>query len=95
MFEARRRVPGLPIMVLSQYVEQIRRGDCCPVGGNGYLLTDRVSDVGRLVDAVRRVAAGGAVLVPVVVAHLLSRHAREEPLRVLTPRDLTLVRSAL
>jgi DNA-binding CsgD family transcriptional regulator len=56
-------------------------------GGVGYLLKDRVSDVGQFVDAVRRVADGGTALDPDVVSQLLARHARAEPLQALTPRE--------
>jgi DNA-binding NarL/FixJ family response regulator len=87
--EARKQVPGLPILVLSQHVEQLYARELLSdsSGGIGYLLKDRVSDVSQFVDAVRRVAAGGTALDPDVVAQLLTRHAREEPLQRLTPRE--------
>src|SRR5205807_2449553 len=87
--EARRSVPGLPVLVLSQHVEQLYARELLSdrAGGVGYLLKDRVSDVGQFVDAVRRVAAGGTALDPDVVAQLLTRRSREEPLRRLTPRE--------
>ncbi|WP_030170916.1 LuxR C-terminal-related transcriptional regulator [Spirillospora albida] len=87
--EARKRVPGLPVLVLSQHVEQLYARELLSdgSGGLGYLLKDRVSDVAQFVDAVRRVAGGGTALDPDVVAQLLTRHAREEPLRTLTPRE--------
>ncbi|QXJ20934.1 response regulator transcription factor [Actinomadura graeca] len=87
--EARERVPGLPVLVLSQHVEQLYARELLSdsSGGIGYLLKDRVSDVAQFVDAVRRVAAGGTALDPDVVAQLLTRHAREEPLQRLTPRE--------
>jgi DNA-binding NarL/FixJ family response regulator len=56
-------------------------------GGVGYLLKDRVADVEGFVDAVRRVGLGGSVLDPEVVAHLVGRRRRDDPLAVLTPRE--------
>jgi DNA-binding NarL/FixJ family response regulator len=87
--EARRRLPGLPVLVLSQHVEQLYARELLSDagGGVGYLLKDRVMDVGQFVDAVRRVAGGGTALDPDVVSQLLARHAREEPLKALTPRE--------
>ncbi|GAA3974436.1 response regulator [Actinomadura viridis] len=87
--EAREQVPGLPVLVLSQHVEQLYARELLSdsSGGIGYLLKDRVSDVSQFVDAVRRVAGGGTALDPDVVAQLLTRHAREEPLQALTPRE--------
>ncbi|GLZ07675.1 DNA-binding response regulator [Actinomadura sp. NBRC 104412] len=87
--EARKQVPGLPVLVLSQHVEQLYARELLSdsTGGIGYLLKDRVSDVSQFVDAVRRVADGGTALDPDVVAQLLTRHAREEPLQRLTPRE--------
>jgi DNA-binding NarL/FixJ family response regulator len=87
--EARKRVPGLPVLVLSQHVEQLYARELLSdsSGGIGYLLKDRVSDVKQFVEAVRRVAGGGTALDPDVVAQLLTRHAREEPLQQLTPRE--------
>ncbi|MBC6457936.1 response regulator [Actinomadura sp. HBU206391] len=87
--EARKRVPGLPVLVLSQHVEQLYARELLSDsgGGVGYLLKDRVMDVGQFVDAVRRVAGGGTALDPDVVSQLLARHAREEPLQALTPRE--------
>ena len=86
--EARRQVPGLPILVLSQYVEQLYAHELLAdaQGGIGYLLKDRVSDPAQFVDAVRRVAAGGTALDPEVVSQLLGR--RTTPLQRLTPREL-------
>jgi DNA-binding NarL/FixJ family response regulator len=86
---ARTRVPGLPVLVLSQHVEQLYARELLSdrTGGVGYLLKDRVSHVSQFVDAVRRVAAGGTALDPEVVAALLARHAAEGPLKALTPRE--------
>ncbi|MEU8119452.1 response regulator transcription factor [Spirillospora sp. NPDC049024] len=87
--EARKEIPGLPVLVLSQHVEQLYARELLSdsTGGIGYLLKDRVSDVKVFVEAVRRVADGGTALDPDVVAQLLTRHAREEPLQQLTPRE--------
>nr|WP_203596420.1 response regulator transcription factor [Actinomadura bangladeshensis] len=87
--EARKEIPGLPVLVLSQHVEQLYARELLSDsrGGIGYLLKDRVSDVKVFVEAVRRVADGGTALDPDVVSQLLTRHAREEPLQRLTPRE--------
>lgn len=81
--EARREVPGLPVLVLSQYVEPLYARDLFAdrAGGVGYLLKDRVSQVSQFVAALRRVAAGGTALDPEVVAQLLGRQrSRLDPL---------------
>ena len=87
--EARKRVPGLPVLVLSQYVEQLYARELLSDRGGavGYLLKDRVSDVRQFVDAIRRVAAGGTAMDPEVVTQLLARGARDQPLTTLTPRE--------
>ena len=87
--EARARRPGMPVVVLSQYVQQLYARELMRSGaeGIGYLLKDRVADVRTLVDAVRQVAAGGTVLDPKVVAVLMSQHARREPMGRLTARE--------
>ena len=85
---ARRRHPGLPVLVLSQYVEQQYAGELISDGrgGVGYLLKDRVSRVSEFTDALRRVAAGGTVMDPEVIAQLLTSHPRD-PIADLTPRE--------
>jgi DNA-binding NarL/FixJ family response regulator len=87
--EARAQVPGSPILVLSQYVEVSYADDLLADGrgGIGYLLKDRVSDVGDFIDGLRRVATGGTVLDPEVVAQLFARRRRHDPLRALTGRE--------
>jgi DNA-binding NarL/FixJ family response regulator len=87
--EARKQVPGLPVLVLSQHVEQLYARELTAHGteGLGYLLKDRVSDVTRFIEAVRTVADGGTVIDPEVVAQLMARHARDEVLGRLTPRE--------
>ena len=86
--EARRRVPGTPILVLSQYVERQYATELLADrgGGVGYLLKDRVGDVREFMDALRRVARGGTALDPEVVARLMVREG-PDPLAVLTPRE--------
>jgi DNA-binding NarL/FixJ family response regulator len=87
--EARRRVPGTPILVLSQYVEVSYAEDLLAdrAGAVGYLLKDRVSDVADFLDGMQRVATGATVLDPEVVGQLLVRRRRDDPLRSLTPRE--------
>ncbi len=86
--EARRAVPGLPVMILSQYVERLYAAELLAdaAGGVGYLLKDRVSDVRDFIDALRRVAAGGTVMDPEVVARMVTGHQADR-LAVLTPRE--------
>lgn len=85
--DARRAVPGLPVLVFSQYVEETYAGELLADrrGGIGYLLKDRVARVDEFIDALRRVAAGGTALDPEVVSQLLVR--RDHPLAGLTPRE--------
>lgn len=86
---ARREVPGLPILVLSQYVEQLYARELLAggQGGIGYLLKDRISDLDQFVEAVRRVAGGGTAMDPEVIAALLARPRAAAPLAGLTPRE--------
>jgi DNA-binding NarL/FixJ family response regulator len=86
---ARARVPGSPILVLSQYVEVSYAEDLLAdrKGAIGYLLKDRVSEVAEFLDALKRVAGGATVLDPEVVSQLLVRRRRDDPLRALTPRE--------
>ena len=87
--EIRERQPSTGVLVLSQYIEEGYALDLIAQGGGGigYLLKDRVADVDRFLDAVRRVAAGGSALDPEVVAQLLGRRRRDDPLDTLTPRE--------
>ncbi|TDD61346.1 response regulator transcription factor [Kribbella antibiotica] len=86
--EARKQVPGLPILVLSQYVEQLYARELLTGGGAvGYLLKDRVSNVADFLDSVRRVAGGGTAMDPDVIGQLLARNTRDEPIGRLTPRE--------
>jgi DNA-binding NarL/FixJ family response regulator len=87
--EARRRVPGTPILVLSQYVERQYATELLADrgGGVGYLLKDRVGDIPEFMDALRRVARGGTALDPEVVAQLMVPTRPDHPLSALTPRE--------
>ena len=86
---ARNRRPGMPVLVLSQYVEPLyaRELMLSDAAGVGYLLKDRVADVGAFVDAVRRVAGGGTVLDPDVVTSMLSHRDRGQAMARLTARE--------
>jgi DNA-binding NarL/FixJ family response regulator len=85
--ELRRRLPGIGVLLLSQYVEGTYAHELLSAGegGMGYLLKDRVASLDELKDAVARVSAGGTVLDPQVVRELLAR--RTDPLAALTPRE--------
>jgi DNA-binding NarL/FixJ family response regulator len=87
--EARERIPGLPVLILSQYVEQLYARELLSdrSGAVGYLLKDRIGDVEQFVDAVRRVAAGGTAMDSEVISQLLTRRSRDEPLGKLTPKE--------
>ncbi|MER8073045.1 response regulator transcription factor [Streptomyces sp. NPDC094034] len=86
--EARTHLPALPVLMLSQYVEQSYAAELLGGGasGVGYLLKDRIGRVEEFLDALRRVAAGGIALDPEVVGQLLTRPAHS-PLDALTPRE--------
>jgi DNA-binding NarL/FixJ family response regulator len=87
--EIRRRQPETGVLVLSQYLEEGYALDLVgeTAEGTGYLLKDRVADVERFVDAVRRVSEGGTALDPEVVSQLLGRQRRDDPLAELTRRE--------
>ncbi|MFD1072184.1 response regulator [Longispora fulva] len=87
--EARRLVPGTPVLLLSQYVEVSYAEDLLADarGAIGYLLKDRVVDLDDFLDGLRRVAGGGTVLDPEVVSQLMVRRRRNDPLATLTPRE--------
>jgi len=86
---ARRQVPGLPVLLLSQYVEQLYAREMLAdqSGGVGYLLKDRVFNDDQFVDAIRIVAGGGTVMDPEVVSKLLGRRSRDEPISRLSVRE--------
>jgi len=87
--EIRELHPGTGVVVLSQYVEPEYALDLLSdsAEGVGYLLKDRISDVGEFADAVRRVGEGGSALDPAVVAQLVGRRRKDDPLDTLTPRE--------
>jgi DNA-binding NarL/FixJ family response regulator len=87
--ELRAQWPALPIVVLSQYVEEnyaseLLAGD---LGGVGYVLKDRVTNVGQFLETVERVGGGGTAIDPEVVSQLLARTRRQQPVAELTPRE--------
>lgn len=87
--EARAEVPGLPVLVLSQFVEPLYARELLSDRGGavGYLLKDRVSDISQFLEAVRRVAGGGTAMDPEVISELLTSRSRGRALEVLTPRE--------
>ena len=87
--EIRRRLPDIGVLVLSQYVAEDLAAELLgdSAKGTGYLLKDRVADVETFLDAFARVAEGGSALDPEVVAAMLGRRRRNDPLADLTPRE--------
>jgi len=87
--EIRSRLPDTPVLVLSQYVEERYAVELLSneTSGVGYLLKQRVADVRDFLDALERVANGGTALDPEVVAQLLARSRRRDPLERLSPRE--------
>ncbi|MEU5941073.1 response regulator transcription factor [Micromonospora sp. NPDC047548] len=88
---ARRQVPGLPVLILSQYVERLYARELLSdrAGAVGYLLKDRVGDVRQFIESIRQVATGGTVMDPEVVAQLLNHR---DTLSTLTPRERDVLR---
>jgi DNA-binding NarL/FixJ family response regulator len=86
---ARSQVPGLPVLVLSQYVENLYARELLAggTGGVGYLLKDRVLDSSQFIDAIRRVAGGGTAMDPEVIARLLARNSADQAVATLSPRE--------
>ena len=89
----RKRRPALPLLVLSQYVEERYAADLIGAssGALGYLLKDRVADVTEFLDTIDRIAGGASILDPEVVAQLLSRRSRDERMSRLTDREATVL----
>src|SRR6185369_5825251 len=87
--EIRGRQPGVGVLVLSQHADERYAVDLIgdSAEGVGYLLKDRVADFSGFADAVRRVGSGGSALDPSVVAEMLGRRRRDDPLNDLTPRE--------
>ena len=81
--------PGVGVLVFSQYVEARSAAELIAgaPGGVGYLLKDRVADVGEFIEAIRRVAHGGTVLDPEVITQMLGASRRADSLAALTPRE--------
>jgi DNA-binding NarL/FixJ family response regulator len=90
---ARREVPGLPVLLLSQYVEQLYARELLAdqAGAVGYLLKDREFSDDQFVDAISTVAGGGTVMDPEVVTKLLGRRSRDEPISRLSAREREVV----
>ncbi|MEV6664725.1 LuxR C-terminal-related transcriptional regulator [Streptomyces nigra] len=86
---ARERVPDLPVLLLSQYVEPLYARELLAGGGRGvgYLLKDRVTNGGHFLDAIRRVAEGGTAMDPEVISKLLVRKERDEAVGSLSERE--------
>ncbi|HYY31987.1 MAG TPA: response regulator transcription factor [Gaiellaceae bacterium] len=87
--EIREKHPGVGVLVLSQYVEPAYAMELLAESaeGVGYLLKDRIADVGEFADAVRRVADGGSALDPTIVSRLVGRRRGADPIDQLTPRE--------
>ena len=85
----REQHPGVGVLVLSQYVEPAYAMELLEdsAEGVGYLLKDRITEVGDFADAVRRVADGGSALDPAIVSKLVGRNRRDDPVATLTPRE--------
>jgi DNA-binding NarL/FixJ family response regulator len=79
--------PDVGVLVLSQHIETTHAVELVALGGFGYLLKDRVLEVGEFLAAAQRVADGGSALDPQVVARLLAARTREDPLDELTARE--------
>ncbi|MEI5098602.1 response regulator transcription factor [Streptomyces sp. PmtG] len=86
---ARTEIPGLPVLLLSQYVEPLYAHELLATGteGVGYVLKERVSNGAEFIATIERVAGGGTAMDPEVVSKLLGGRARDEPLGTLTPRE--------
>ncbi|MFF4607338.1 response regulator [Streptomyces sp. NPDC001339] len=93
--EARRRRPGLPVLVLSQHVEQLYARELLADGAGaiGYLLKDRVFNADQFIDALRTVAGGGTAMDPEVIAKLLAKKTKKDPITTLTPRERQVLES--
>ncbi|MGR4010098.1 response regulator [Leucobacter sp. 1207-22] len=96
--ELRQVRPELPLLVLSQYVEERYASELIgagpsgvPTGAFGYLLKDRVADVGEFIGSIERIRQGATVLDPEVVAQLLARRGKDERMQQLTPRERTVL----
>ncbi|MGW5949296.1 response regulator transcription factor, partial [Streptomyces celluloflavus] len=86
---ARRELPGLPVLILSQHVEQLYARELLAdgAGGIGYLLKESVFDADQFIDALERVAGGGTAMDPAVIAKLLAGGSSDRRLEQLTERE--------
>jgi DNA-binding NarL/FixJ family response regulator len=86
--------PGVGVLVLSQYVDKTYAAQLLSgaIGGLGYLLKDRVTEVAEFLESLERVRAGGTVIDPEVVRQLLARTTHADPLRTLTEREREVLR---
>ncbi|MFJ6772094.1 LuxR C-terminal-related transcriptional regulator, partial [Kitasatospora sp. NPDC091257] len=91
----RRTTPGLPVLLLSQYVEPLYARELLTTGGRGigYLLKDRITNGAQFLDAIRRVAAGGTAMDPEVVTRLLAAKDRDTALATLSTRERDVLES--
>lgn len=89
VIEARQEKPDLPVLVLSQYVEHLYARELLSqgTGSVGYLLKDRVADVGAFIDALHQVAGGGTAMDPEVISQLLTQKTSSSPVAELTARE--------
>lgn len=89
VLEARRRRPGQPSLLLSQYVDQLYAQELLAdgEGGVGYLLKDRVFNGSQFIEALHRVAAGGTVMDPDVVSRMMSHNSQDQQVARLTDRE--------
>ena len=87
--QIRHEIPGLPVLVLSQYVEQLYARELLAdgTGAVGYLLKDRVLDGAQFTDALRRVAGGGTAMDPEVISRLLASNSGNDAVAALSPRE--------
>ncbi|MFD5432557.1 LuxR C-terminal-related transcriptional regulator [Kitasatospora sp. NPDC127067] len=92
---ARRTTPGLPVLLLSQYVEPLYARELLTTGGRGigYLLKDRITNGAQFLDAIRRVSAGGTAMDPEVVTRLLAAKDRDTALSTLSTRERDVLES--
>ncbi|MFI5783815.1 response regulator [Nocardia sp. NPDC051570] len=90
---ARKQLPSLPVLMLSQHVEQLYARELLADGrgGVGYLLKESVFESEQFIDAVRRVANGGTAMDPAVIAQLMQRRSRDQPLDTLSARERTVL----
>jgi DNA-binding NarL/FixJ family response regulator len=91
---ARRELPGLPVLILSQHIEQLYARELLAdgAGGIGYFLKENVFDADQFIDAMERVAGGGTAMDPAVIAKLLASGSSSRRLEHLTEREHDVLR---